>query len=672
MPAAGVFVHEITLPGGGGTYLYSTGAIVTEAADTPANYPVLPVIDDPGTVRQQLFSGGRAPGLVTPQHGEVSYFNDARPGQAGRFDAWVLLATDGGKVTCRYGIPGAAYPGEYTVDFVAYIDGSPEITTTRMKLRLRDRSALFARPIITEGFAASGGLQGTDVAGERLRQRVYGDPGYYSPILISPFEGGHNVWYLQKNATTASGYLYDGGVRLTQQADYSSSADLFDSGTVPSPASWRKWEGPEGVYVRLGSKCRLDLRAHGWNAAASAPTISAMAIEAGATGAGTMATGSVDMRIGKRVLEQQSFRDLFEDVARANLSIIGFNTVDQFSQRYITPSFENDYITTVTFTDGANSKEWQCAAPSGMQRRAWEVRLRAGATKPGQLAGIPDLHAEAAEVLSREQWITQFRGSATSVLNEDASAETATVEIQSNEFASSTSSMFDYCYKYLRLFGSIQQWVWLVVDYTVEMAALQLLDRVNLSSSRFMLSPSISGPQRGRVASIERNLKARKIRFGIWCHRQSIVTSADVSVGKIDDAFATTGAGATSRGTRLIRPPECFVIACSDNTTALAVGVVKTIPNFPYSLRLVGIELGLRVAQATGALLTVDVKVNGVSVLSTLATLDNTETKSNTAATQPVLSKYEILKGDKVEFEITQLGATSAARGLTVNLLGYQ
>lgn len=86
-----------------------------------------------------------------------------------------------------------------------------------------------------------------------------------------------------------------------------------------------------------------------------------------------------------------------------------------------------------------------------------------------------------------------------------------------------------------------------------------------------------------------------------------------------------------------------------------------------------GIYASLSVAQATGVALTVDVKRNGTSILSTKLTFDNNERGTTTAAIPAV---YEVggnilAKGDEITIDVVQVG-TALAKGLRVYLVGQR
>jgi len=115
--------------------------------------------------------------------------------------------------------------------------------------------------------------------------------------------------------------------------------------------------------------------------------------------------------------------------------------------------------------------------------------------------------------------------------------------------------------------------------------------------------------------------------------------------------------------------------ACSDETTPISLGNAKVTDRMPYAFTATGIRASLNTAQASGAILTVDLKWwNGssfVTALSTLLTFDNTEATSKTAAAQPVLSKTSFADDDIIRIDVTQVG-DGTATGLKVTLLGMK
>lgn len=110
---------------------------------------------------------------------------------------------------------------------------------------------------------------------------------------------------------------------------------------------------------------------------------------------------------------------------------------------------------------------------------------------------------------------------------------------------------------------------------------------------------------------------------------------------------------------------------CGDETTAIAAATVKTF-RMAHAMTLAEVRASLTTAQATdgsGGIFTVDVQQEGVSIFSTLLTIDNTETTSKTAATPAVLSTTTLYDDDEITVIVTQIGDGTAA-GLKLTLIG--
>lgn len=116
-------------------------------------------------------------------------------------------------------------------------------------------------------------------------------------------------------------------------------------------------------------------------------------------------------------------------------------------------------------------------------------------------------------------------------------------------------------------------------------------------------------------------------------------------------------------------PTEAFVIACSDETTALTTGTAKVTFRMPYAFTISAVRASVTTAP-TGALLTVDIKESGASILSTKITIDASEKTSVTAATAPVLSDTSIADDAEITIDITTVGSTVAGAGLKVSIIG--
>lgn len=111
-------------------------------------------------------------------------------------------------------------------------------------------------------------------------------------------------------------------------------------------------------------------------------------------------------------------------------------------------------------------------------------------------------------------------------------------------------------------------------------------------------------------------------------------------------------------------------LKASDETTALTAGTNKISFRMPHGMILNEVRASLVTAQTSGNIFTVDINENGVSVLSTKLTIDNTEKTSKTAVTAPVISDTILADDSEITIDIDQVG-DGTAKGLTVTLIGY-
>lgn len=112
-----------------------------------------------------------------------------------------------------------------------------------------------------------------------------------------------------------------------------------------------------------------------------------------------------------------------------------------------------------------------------------------------------------------------------------------------------------------------------------------------------------------------------------------------------------------------------FQFACGDETTAIAATGTNIIRlRAVEALTLTGVRASLNGACTTGTF-SVDIFVNGSSILSTKLTIDATERTSTTAAVPAVLSSTALADDAEVRVDILNIG-DGTAFGLKVALLG--
>lgn len=113
-----------------------------------------------------------------------------------------------------------------------------------------------------------------------------------------------------------------------------------------------------------------------------------------------------------------------------------------------------------------------------------------------------------------------------------------------------------------------------------------------------------------------------------------------------------------------------YPVACSDEGGLLpdAPSLLLTFRS-PYRVQLSQIRASLNAAQASGPKITMDVRVNTVSIFSTLLSIDNAATTSVGATVPAVLTTAEIAEDAEVAIYLSAAGAPSAT-GLKLLFLG--
>lgn len=114
-------------------------------------------------------------------------------------------------------------------------------------------------------------------------------------------------------------------------------------------------------------------------------------------------------------------------------------------------------------------------------------------------------------------------------------------------------------------------------------------------------------------------------------------------------------------------PEEHMIIDVSrDETTSITTGTNKYVFYAPYAMTLTKIPKATLTTNSTSGSVTLDINESGVSLFSTLLTIDVNEATSVTAAVPAVLSDTTIADNAQVTIDIN--GAGTGAKGLKVTL----
>lgn len=107
--------------------------------------------------------------------------------------------------------------------------------------------------------------------------------------------------------------------------------------------------------------------------------------------------------------------------------------------------------------------------------------------------------------------------------------------------------------------------------------------------------------------------------------------------------------------------------AASDETTDLTTGTSKVTLRAPSAATITAVRASINTVSSSG-IVTVDINLSGVSMLSTKLTIDVGEKTSTTAAVQPVISDSSLADDEEITVDIDISG--TGAKGLKIWLLG--
>lgn len=151
------------------------------------------------------------------------------------------------------------------------------------------------------------------------------------------------------------------------------------------------------------------------------------------------------------------------------------------------------------------------------------------------------------------------------------------------------------------------------------------------------------------------------------------VATNSVTSAELGYVSGVTSAIQTQLGTKalttLVGSPCEIQLAASDETTTLTTGVSKVTFRMPYAMTVTSVRASVN-TQPTGSGITVDVKENGTSIMTTTKISIPATTKTSVGSGTPVLTDTALADDSEISVDILAVGSTFGGSGLKVTIIG--
>lgn len=562
MSAELIFALEFTavVEGVEQSFYFSTARFATGPNDQPAHQPFRPLIDSAGTFARQLFSGKRMTGYVAPSYGQLTLANPTDETGKGVLDDFATYGVSGGRVVLRVGQVGAAYPDDWTLVYIARAQ-KVSVQPGSMVISLRDLSEMLDKPVVSDVFTGSGGLEGSGAGLGRKKQFVTGDPGFIPPILI---DAAKQIYYVQSSGT--SGYadvdtspaprfgVWDNGIPLSRVwPNYSSEAELLASALGEGEVRFYFGGAPEYGHVdgpvafRIGSPPAGDLRVYtlGYSGptdwarlgrATGTYTLAVMAARAGVPVSLLQDPAADGVSMGAQLIEaEQTYLEAMSSACLVHAGWFGFGRDEQFRSGYLAdPDDEGVYYglslpelpaqaaqpTTSVYTFTHDTiKELRSDPPAGADAPTWCVTISTGRAWPSRIAGAAEAYIKG--WLTREPYYDSFKAYSDATLIAHPRAERAEVVAPSRDLQNDFSRRLASA-RYLYLYGGTPRTYTFRAKMTEQTLAIDLHDVVTLQTPRFGLGAGV----KFRVVGITIEASARQISFTVWAPGRGVYSGS--------------------------------------------------------------------------------------------------------------------------------------------------
>jgi hypothetical protein len=161
---------------------------------------------------------------------------------------------------------------------------------------------------------------------------------------------------------------------------------------------------------------------------------------------------------------------------------------------------------------------------------------------------------------------------------------------------------------------------------------------------------------------------ASTVKFPVWAAIVSYFTQSQLFTILGISTLSGSNTGDETTATLKTKIDVEISYACSDETSNLTVGNLISF-RAPYAMILSEVRISVNDAPTVSSLI-VDVKEGGVSIFSTLLSIDASELTSVTAATPAVISDVNLADDALLTVSTTQVGSGNAGKGLKILFKG--
>ena len=117
---------------------------------------------------------------------------------------------------------------------------------------------------------------------------------------------------------------------------------------------------------------------------------------------------------------------------------------------------------------------------------------------------------------------------------------------------------------------------------------------------------------------------------------------------------------------------QSFIVAASDETTALTTGTNKAAFRMPYAFTLTAVRASLTTAGSGIGGTTIDVNLNGSSIFTTTLLTIVAGDKTSTSTIPPNITTTALTDDGEITIDLDGISAGAVETGLKVTLIGYK